>query len=319
MHNAVECNSAALAPASLNDLLGTFSIDEFFENYWTQQFLNLPSDFNRFAELCSWNQVNEILTTHTIAPSTIRLIKAGVRVPSERFIDNSKPDIPRIRPKHLLHFLSSGAMLTLNHIEAAHKPISVLAQSLERTFQSPVVGVFCANFRSDRGLDLHWDDQEVFVLQIEGRKHWKVYQPTTPYPCWNNETSKAYPTDAPVFDGILEAGSLLYMPRGWWHVAEPLNEPSLHLSLGIKRPSGADLIQWVGEQMKHYVSGRRDIPHYRQNGMQAAFLEDLRSEFDRIWNGDLIEMFLRDYSERCLTHPSVALPELTTPRNDDLS
>jgi ribosomal protein L16 Arg81 hydroxylase len=208
-------------------------------------------------------------------------------------------------------------MLTLNHVEATHRPVSLLAQALERTFQAPVVGVYCANFRSDRGFNLHWDDREIFVLQIEGRKHWKVYQPTSDYPYWDSVTSKAYPTAEPVFDGVLEAGSLLYMPRGWWHVAHPLDEPSLHLSLVVKTPTGVDLIEWLGKQMKKYTSGRRDIPHLLQGNERASFISNLKGDIDQLWNEELIGEFLKSYEKTALPHPCVSLPGLTHASDDE--
>jgi hypothetical protein len=49
----------------------------------------------------------------------------------------------------------------------------------------------------------------------------------------------------PLLDVTLEAGDLLYLPRGFWHRAIPLAEPSLHLSVGTYAPTVHDYVSWV--------------------------------------------------------------------------
>lgn len=56
------------------------------------------------------------------------------------------------------------------------------------------------------------------MLQTEGRKHWKVYVPRDPGEIHPLESSGNF-TDAdfkgqqPVFDGWLEKGDVMYVPR----------------------------------------------------------------------------------------------------------
>ena len=47
--------------------------------------------------------------------------------------------------------------------------------------------------------------------------------------------------DAPLWEGMLEDGDLLYIPRGWWHVATPLDEPTLHLTVGVNNLTKAPI------------------------------------------------------------------------------
>jgi hypothetical protein len=37
---------------------------------------------------------------------------------------------------------------------------------------------------------------------------------------------------------MLEPGNFLYVPRGWYHVALPMNEATLHVTIGTRAPSG---------------------------------------------------------------------------------
>ncbi|XP_066203799.1 ribosomal oxygenase 2 isoform X1 [Saccopteryx leptura] len=70
-----------------------------------------------------------------------------------------------------------------------------------------------------QGLPPHYDDVEVFILQLEGEKHWRLYCPTVPL-------AREYSVEAedrigrPVLEFTLKPGDLLYFPRGTIHQAD---------------------------------------------------------------------------------------------------
>ena len=112
-------------------------------------------------------------------------------------------------------------------------PITDIAESLERLFRVRIQVNAYAGWRTSHGFDLHWDDHDVFILQVAGRKQWKVYGMTRKYPLAVDVEPTVEKPDAPLWEGMLEDGDLLYIPRGWWHVATPLDEPTLHLTVGV--------------------------------------------------------------------------------------
>ena len=72
-----------------------------------------------------------------------------------------------------------------------------------------------------QGFAPHYDDIEAFVLQLEGKKRWRVYKPLTKEDTLPRFSSTNYKqsdlTDPPIIDVILEAGDFLYFPRGFIH------------------------------------------------------------------------------------------------------
>jgi hypothetical protein len=87
--------------------------------------------------------------------------------------------------------------------------------------------------------------QDALVLQVEGRKRWRLYDAVVEQP---RPDLKFKPTAAeigePFVDFVLEAGDLLYLPSGLVHEARTLGggeeeeegagPPSLHLTLGVE-------------------------------------------------------------------------------------
>jgi lysine-specific demethylase/histidyl-hydroxylase NO66 len=101
----------------------------------------------------------------------------------------------------------------------------------------------------NRGFDAHYDTHDVFVLQVTGRKRWRVHRPVLTDPVelqpWGGyaEEVGAAADGAPAMDVVLDVGDALYLPRGWPHAAEALGERSLHVTLGLRAPTRYTLVE----------------------------------------------------------------------------
>lgn len=87
-----------------------------------------------------------------------------------------------------------------------------------------------------QGFAPHYDDIEAFILQLEGKKHWKVYKPRNANEDLARLSSPNFSEDTdnigePVLDVVLEEGDLLYFPRGYIHQGKAVGEHSLHVTL----------------------------------------------------------------------------------------
>lgn len=74
--------------------------------------------------------------------------------------------------------------------------------------------------KGTQGFAPHYDDIEAFVLQLEGRKRWRVYKPLSKEETLPRFSSQNFAQDVlpqPILDITLEPGDLLYFPRGFIH------------------------------------------------------------------------------------------------------
>ncbi|HEU5136575.1 MAG TPA: cupin domain-containing protein [Steroidobacteraceae bacterium] len=147
--------------------------------------------------------------------------------------------------------LASGATLILNSLDAHCASAARLGEEVSRFAGFPTCSNAYVSFGGNGSFGAHWDTHDVVVLQLVGRKRWRVGPPTFPLPL-PGQTSRRSGEAAPppwTLDVRLEPGDLLYLPRGWWHEVTPLPEPSLHLSVGIYVPSVFDALGLLCQQM----------------------------------------------------------------------
>ncbi len=91
------------------------------------------------------------------------------------------------------------------------------------------------------GFGVHWDDHDVLILQIAGRKYWEVEAPLELAPV-KHVTPKGGSGEA-IWSGVLGPGHVLAIPRGWPHSVQGLErEVSVHLTISIGRPSAVGLL-----------------------------------------------------------------------------
>jgi len=212
-----------------------------------------------------------------------------------------------LRSAEVTKQLQEGATLILDAIDEIHEPIADLATHLERVLCARVQINLYAGWRTSPGFDVHWDGHDVLILQVSGRKHWKVYAMTRENPLPDDPKTED-PPKTPVWEGILEDGDLLYIPRGWWHVAVPLDEPTLHLTVGLHRATGLDFAAWFMERLRESATIRQDLPRLGTAVDREAHLQRLRAAWEESWHPKLLEEYFAYLDTRAFFRPYFGLP-----------
>uniref|UniRef100_A0A8D2ZND0 Bifunctional lysine-specific demethylase and histidyl-hydroxylase n=1 Tax=Scophthalmus maximus TaxID=52904 RepID=A0A8D2ZND0_SCOMX len=175
---------------------------------------------------------------------------------------------------------------------------------------------------------------KVFILQLEGQKHWRLYSPTVPLAAEYSVESEER-IGSPTHDIILEAGDVLYFPRGTIHHARtPAGvDHSTHLTLSTyQRMSWGDMLLDIFpgllfDRSRTEVSLREGMPrgHLLGNseGLDTSrrLVTGLRSLANEIETGllevrsthmkrDFIMNRLPPYSQQHLLTPCERIPAL---------
>ncbi len=302
----------------LEKLLEPYPQEEFIASSWGKTYQHVPGWKGKFSHLLPWDQLNKILQQHRLDFPRLRLTQNGQSLPANSYLryatgGRRKIPIPRLQPAKLTQQLREGATLVLDAVDEFIEPLRELAEGLELFFHEHIQINAYAGWRTSQGFDLHWDDHDVFILQVTGRKHWKVYGMTRAYPLAQDSEQAQKPTHEPLWEQTLNEGDLLYIPRGWWHVARPLDEPTLHLTVGVHNRTGIDLLRWVSDRMRASEIFRADLPRFSSSTERVQHLEQLRKELLAEWDGDVLSKYFAELDGAAETRPRLGLPWVATP------
>ena len=147
---------------------------------------------------------------------------------------------PMAGPFHCAYL--AGASIVTNRVDLNAPRLAQLCIDLRRE----LAYVFAVSYLTPPGgaqaVPAHSDDQDVFILQIAGRKSWRVWKPLValPYPDEMAGKRGGIPlrredlAAEPLLQVELQPGDLLYLPRGFVHEASSVGEaPSLHITLTV--------------------------------------------------------------------------------------
>ncbi len=107
------------------------------------------------------------------------------------------------------------------------------------------------------GVGPHVDSYDVFLLQVQGRRRWRVappgdhsYMPGLPL--------KILKHFKPEHDWVLEPGDMLYLPPGWGHDGEAVGGDCMTCSVGFRAPSDVELVREVLQRLLDAHDDRHD-------------------------------------------------------------
>ncbi|HZN86716.1 MAG TPA: cupin domain-containing protein [Burkholderiales bacterium] len=115
------------------------------------------------------------------------------------------------------------------------------------------------------GVGPHFDSYDVFLLQGEGRRVWRLQRPR-PWRLAEGAPLKQIEDFAPDEEILAEPGDLLYLPPGWGHDGAALDE-CFTCSVGLRAPQGAELAAAFLDYLHERGLPRAD---YRDPGLRPT-------------------------------------------------
>lgn len=101
------------------------------------------------------------------------------------------------------------------------------------------------SYASDRGgVGPHVDSYDVFLVQVAGRRRWRIGHPRNPA-LREGMPLKILRHFVPEHDWLLEPGDLLYLPPGWAHDGVAAGGGCMTCSIGFRAPSRGEFARDV--------------------------------------------------------------------------
>lgn len=154
------------------------------------------------------------------------------------------------------------------HVEEAHRMLQRF-----RFVPDARLDDLMMSYASDGGgVGPHVDSYDVFLLQVHGRRRWRI-SPPGDATLQEGLPLKILRHFEPAEERVLEPGDMLYLPPGWGHDGQAEGE-CMTCSIGFRAPTlaelGADLLSRLADEAQ--LDGRKGSTRY-QDRRQAATVE----------------------------------------------
>lgn len=168
-----------------------------------------------------------------------------------------------------------------------------LIKLFEQEFQNLVGSNIYLTPNDSQGLCPHYDNVDVFIFQLQGSKKWTVWQPVAeaeklPYGEASENLVYAELDQNPDFqkeEFILEAGQMLYMPRGCIHqavaleLADKSSKYSNHITISVNEDNSVGL--YLSEMIPKFIEDLPDL-WLRKSVSKGQNLEIFKQNFEKL-------------------------------------
>lgn len=293
---------------TFRQLLAPVDPEEFLNDYYGKKPLYIPGSEDKFAEIFSWDRLNDLLCMSTLwSDRSFELARNGRMLRPEEYcypgINREggralKPNVAKVQ-----QHLREGATLALDFIELLTPELRSLAQTLESVTGAQVCASAFCSWHKTQGYSSHFDVQNVFACHFAGTKTWRIFEGRLPgaadlpgghrdhYPQEQHERMKG----AVLQDVVMTPGDLLYIPHGQYHDALSSSEACLHVSFGSIHLVAHDFLQALMKDLPRDPVFREHLPHIDDIGAYEGYLGALAERLSGVMTQPVIAQQLREF------------------------
>lgn len=262
------------AASTLEELVAPLTEAEFLAFLRERKLVHLKSANNGcYAQLTGWEALRRLIEQgeYPRRPDYFRVAKESVPAPIERWMVDGKVDAAGLE-----ECLSDGFSVIITHIEQHVPPLGALCQTLSTRLREQTYAGAIITTGAEGAFRLHYDFEDLIILQVEGAKRWQIFGPPVPNPV-RGMAKQSAPQGAPAFDAVLEPGDLLFVPAGHWHHCQTTSGKSIHLGIFLIPPTGLHVAKALAAELAAEELFRTPLTRVEDPAQLAA----LEAEFKK--------------------------------------
>jgi hypothetical protein len=251
---------------ALGFLIAPVTREDFLESHYEREALiNIRNEPDRYAELLTLAALDHFIASADLREGMVDLTNHRNRIERDSYVDESG----RVSRAAVAEEYLRGATIILPQFHESMFNLGEFCRALEEVFSCHMQTNIYLTPQSqeegtgNQGFPPHYDNHDVFVLQISGAKAWRIYGTPVTIPFRGERFEPGQHEAGPVTQEFtLKAGDCVYLPRGVMHDAENVgDEPSLHVTAGLITKTWADLLlESISELALTMPDFRRSLP-----------------------------------------------------------
>jgi ribosomal protein L16 Arg81 hydroxylase len=292
-----------------DDLLAPLDGARFLREHWGRTSLVVRGASDKFAALPGLAELPSVLAGKLSAESW----RAGYsQVANASFIDQHgelrELDAP---PGMWGDFYNAGVSLCFGPMNQLSPALTALVQSFKpSTAMAGRVKTTCYLTPPSSGSAMHFDRQNVFMMQVDGEKHW-TFGKRSAFPAAPLSIPTALleapdvkplgilpPAETDLEQVVLRPGDVLYLPPGAWHEGRTTDHHSLHYTLTFDPCTPFTLLDsFLRDRLLSTALLRTDLRYNAQTGgasteaLITQALDDVRAALARATPADLARTY----------------------------
>ncbi|MFY1694096.1 MULTISPECIES: cupin domain-containing protein [unclassified Solwaraspora] len=222
-----------------------------------------------FTDLFDRDTADELLSRRGLRTPFIRVARDGAVLAESTYTGSGGAGAEigdQVLDERVLGLYADGATIVLQGLHRLWPPIIDFTTELSAALCQPLQVNAYLTPAGNQGFATHYDTHDVFVLQVRGRKRWRVHAPVLadplPRQTWSGRADEvaARADGPPALDVVLAPGDALYLPRGWLHSATAQHDSSLHLTVGVRSRTRFSLVEALLELAVDEPALRASVP-----------------------------------------------------------
>ncbi len=305
------------------EFLAPFDAGRFRSQYFGKQPLHIRRN-TAGPSLLPWQRFNEVLAlTPYWNEESLKVYFRSRAALRENYCDTAdvRPGgLAPINPAKVKALMGLGASLVANHLHRVCPEVGAVCAMLEREFAARAFANVYCSFQGVQAFQTHFDLHDVFAVQAEGEKTWRIYEsradaPVNPVPPgdewekWLTESRGKL-----LFEAAMKPGDILYLPRGQYHDALTGDRASLHVTFGVAPATGLAVFKLLESALTKEGEFRAYLPDARAEGELRERLAKLAERVRAVMTSPAFAIDVLNH-QQSLARPSAdyGLPERRPP------
>ncbi|MEV7522606.1 cupin domain-containing protein [Streptomyces sp. NPDC091371] len=240
-----------MANYAFADLVGDEQV--FFAEYFNKKPMlrknAVPGDPR---DILSHRKLDQLVNLEVVRPPYIKVNLGGNGVPEQGYTRNvvvqGQTITDVVDPEKIYELFRAGATVTWCSLNQIVPELRDFTRVISDRMAVRTDSVAFLTPTGKKGYPPHHDPVDLFIVQLEGTKHWKLWNP----PAERLGDNAQYTLEGlgePEIEVSLQPGDVLYLPYGTPHAAAAEGKASLHLSVMMRPRMWKDLLRQTVEEL----------------------------------------------------------------------
>ncbi|MGW6703901.1 cupin domain-containing protein [Streptomyces sp. NPDC054956] len=240
-----------MADYAFADLVGDEQV--FFTEYFNKKPMlrksAVPGDPR---DILSHRKLDQLVNLEVVRPPYIKVNLKGNGVPEQGYTRNvvvqGQTITDVVDPEKIYELFRAGATVTWCSLNQIVPELRDFTRVISERMAVRTDSVAFLTPTGKKGYPPHHDPVDLFIVQLEGTKHWKLWNP----PAERLGDNAQYTLEGlgePEIEVSLQPGDVLYLPYGTPHAAAAEGKASLHLSVMMRPRMWKDLLRQTVEEL----------------------------------------------------------------------